>query len=123
MTEATTKTDPRNLLLLPPALKALADVAADPKTAGKYSATTCVRLERRPGGFRAEATDRRVLVREDGPHAADPAAYPELPALPPAKARVDAALVPAKVWAAAFKKAPKFTQKARKADADRCQRL
>ena len=93
------------LLLVPAGLAGLAKVAAQAEQA-RFGATTGIRLERRPGGYRAEATDGRILVRVDGTHPLNAETYPRVDGLPDNNPDARQAIVPGKVWAAACKAVP-----------------
>jgi hypothetical protein len=72
----------------------------------RYGATTGVRIERTEKGYRACATDGRVLGIVTGP-CDDPAAYPHIPALSSAPNSASSAVLSVKALDSACKAIPK----------------
>jgi DNA polymerase III sliding clamp (beta) subunit (PCNA family) len=89
-----------HMLLLPPNMAHVGKCAA--KDGARY-AMTAVRLNAMPNGYRAEATNGRILARVDGVHKDAPEDYPTFPALAAAPNSGTSALVPLDSWADAFK--------------------
>jgi hypothetical protein len=103
------KNDPNlgNEFLLPPRLKALAELCA--KNEGRYSMQGVI-LKRTPDGYEACATDGRFLGRVQGRFPEDLGHYPNLPGMNGHDGReaVPEVLVPAKEWKECLGLAPKF---------------
>jgi hypothetical protein len=89
-----------NPALLPRNLQALANLCR--KEEGRY-ALTGVHLVTTDAGYRAEATDGRVLGRVVANYPASPDEYPALPALDSAPNGQHETTIPADAWKAAFK--------------------
>jgi DNA polymerase III sliding clamp (beta) subunit (PCNA family) len=94
--------------LLPRNLQGLANLCR--KEEGRY-AMTGVHLITTDTGYRAEATDGRVLGRVTANYPASPAEYPALPALASAPNGQHETTIPADAWKAAFKAIPKQKNK------------
>lgn len=94
--------------LLPRNLQALASLCR--KEEVRY-ALTGVHLITTDTGYRAEATDGRVLGRVVATYPASPADYPALPALASAPNGQHETTIPADAWKAAFKAIPKQKSK------------
>jgi hypothetical protein len=99
---------PPQKLLLPANLASLVKLAARNQHC-RFGATTGVRLSATPTGYRAEATDGRILGIVTGNLPADPQDYPEVPALTSAPTGETQGTIPAEVWSRAFKSIPKKT--------------
>jgi hypothetical protein len=102
------KNDPNlgNEFLLPPRLKALAELCA--RNEGRYAMAGVI-LKRTPDGYEACATDGRFLGRVRGRFPEDLGHYPNLPGMNGHDGREAAAeaLVPAKDWKECLALAPK----------------
>ncbi len=96
----------RKLLLLPANLGPLAKLSARVEHA-RFTATTAVRLVSTVRGYRAEATDGRVLGMVTGPLPEKPEDYPSIAALEAAPGGEAVALLPAADWDKAFRALPK----------------
>ena len=98
-------TAPVQKLLLPPNLAALTRLVAKNQHS-RFGATTGVHLSTTAdGGFRAEATDGRVLGIVTG-KLADASKYPDVPPLQCAPNGQLQGTIPADVWSRAFKAVP-----------------
>jgi hypothetical protein len=95
-------------LLLPANLSSLVRLAARDQHS-RFGATTGVRLSATAEGYRAEATNGRVLGIVTGAEPADPQEYPEVPALQSAPTGESQGTIPADVWSRAFKAIPRKT--------------
>lgn len=96
----------RPLLLLPPNLAALAKLTAKVEHA-RFGATSGVQLRTTGRGYRAVATDGRVLGIVAGELPDKPEDYPLLPALEAAPGTEAEAVIPADAWVKAFRGLPK----------------
>lgn len=94
----------RHRLLLPPNLAGLANLTAKE---GHRFALSGVRLMSTERGYRAEATNGKILGVVTGEEAGDPAEYPALSLLKDAPNGATSAIVHAAAWKEAFKLVPK----------------
>ncbi len=104
---AVTKTPPApgsGGILLPPNLAGLTKLAA---TEGGRFAMNGVLLEITPEGYRAVATNGKVLGVIEGPPVDTFAEYPALPGLAQAANGATSGIIPSDAWAAGFKMIPK----------------
>ncbi len=91
-------------ILLPPNLAGLVKLAATEE--GRY-AMQSVMLEITPEGYRAVATNGKVLGLIEGPPVGAFADYPALPGLATATNGASVGLIPSKAWTEGFRMIPK----------------
>lgn len=101
--------------LLPTNLGPLADVC-EPKNTGGQFCLNGVRVQlHEDGGYTADATDSKILLRVTGPAPADAAEYPAHPGLADAPNGSAEALVPAAAWKKMMAMGAKLTRRGRPA--------